>query len=540
MSAPYHNDLIKIQTKNLFDVPLDVETSFDNNNKVDMSEIEIGSGVLPMQGGGGGNVMRNINLESQFDDSDFDEVDLGNMSDSGEVEFVQKGGNDPQLFDKIELKRDDSHSFNVNVDKSDFTETIVPVKENMIGGNVIENNPDNNEMMIEDLDLNENEIEESGNVDNPGEDAPNADDSTDIEYDMENINTPAKWVHPELTIENDDEMVIKMNQDDVDSKVAMYMDYHNSDEYQKYLKYFQMIYSASSQKYSVRKDNEGNIYLIKRHSSNKNYTSDSDDEDKDAKKKKEEKKEDKKNKKDVKDVRVKGKSLKENVYDIINDTGFKKNYLIKLTPPEYINIQDELKKITDDLNVLSGEIRLMQTDLIELGMDIKKDDIRRFEKIRSKFYKLINKKHIYSKYFTNVNNLPDDNTENPEINNIFVNELISYEDNNDSKAFKLNSNMISVSTMTIDNIILQLKNNLENYSKIIENTENREYTKDTKDTKNSENNEYKKSIKDFLINKKINDDKTQKELNSIVTFSKGKINFIIKKLPIIDVKTEPN
>ncbi len=564
MSSTYHNDLIKIQTKNLFDVPLDVETSFDSG--MDMSQVEIGAGTSPftMMGGGrnrnhdGGGVMKNVNFEMDSVDADFDEVDLNNINDAGQVEFLQKGGNDPQLFDKIELQRDDSSS-SPSFDKSDFTETIIPVKDNIQvqsggGGN------DNIEMEIEELDLNEADVDEYGNVENPGEDAPNADDEKDTEYDMENIKDiyqgpPPKWVHPELTIENDDDMINKMNQEDIEAKVAMYVDYYNSDEYSQYLKYFQMVYSASHQKYSVRRDVEGNIYLIKRQQQNKRRDTDSDDEDEDDDDKKEKnkkmdlKEKDKKKEKDLKEKekdKVKGKKTgKETVQDIINDTGFKKNYMIKLTPPEYLNIEKELSRITNDLNVLSGEIKLMQNDLIELGMDIKPNDIKRFEKTKNKFYKLINRKSIYSRYFYTINNLTDETEENPEINNIFVNELIGYEDNNDVKAFKLKSNIVRAPTMLIDNIILQLKDNLENFSAIIQNEENKDVTdvKDVKDKVNkakSENNEYESKIKTFLINKKINDEKTQKELDSLINFSKAKINFIIKKLPVVDVKTEPN
>ena len=80
---------------------------------------------------------------------------------------------------------------------------------------------------------------------------------------------PQRWVHPELTIENDDEMIIKMSQEDITSKVNLYLENYNSNEYQSYLKYFNAIYNASTQKYTIRRDNESNIYLIKRQQSEK-------------------------------------------------------------------------------------------------------------------------------------------------------------------------------------------------------------------------------------------------------------------------------
>jgi hypothetical protein len=554
MSSSYHNDLIKIQTKNLFDVPLDVETSFDNDNNmngVDMSQVEIGAGFHPMSGGGrkslgGGNGMgmgmKNVDFEMNASDDEFDEVDLNNINESGQVEFLQRGGGDPQLFDKIELQRDDSPSPSISLDKTDFTETIVPVKDNFQTGGGIGEGSDNMEMEIEELDLNENNIEEYGNVDNPGEDAPNADDELEPEYEVNPLaiatatGPPPTWIHPELNIENDDDMINKMNQVDIDAKVAMYLDYYNSDEYSMYLKYFQIIHSASHQKYSVRRDIEGNIYLIKR--TQKHQTNDNSSDDDEDEKDKKDKKDKNKKKKDLKEKGVKQKNLKESVQDIINDSGFKKNYMIKLSPPEYLNIKEELSRITTELNILSGEIKLIQNDLIELGMDIKNEDIKRFEKIRSKFYKLINKKAIYSRYFYEVNNLPDDTDENPEINNIYVNELIGYENENDIKAYKLQSNLVKAPTMLIDNIILQLKDNLENFSAIIETPNIQEKQNEKKDKTVSD--DYKSKIKTFLINKKINDEKTQKELDALINLSKAKINFIIKKLPTIDVKSEPN
>ena len=114
------------------------------------------------------------------------------------------------------------------------------------------------------------------------------------------------------------------------------------------LKYFQSIYSASTQKYSIRRDKDANIYLIKRPALPKE---------------------------------LKGKKTRESVSDILNDKDFKKDYLIKLTPPEYLNVKDELKAITQQLNILSGDIKILQADLIELGPDISKDDIKKFEKI---------------------------------------------------------------------------------------------------------------------------------------------------------------
>jgi len=268
----------------------------------------------------------------------------------------------------------------------------------------------------------------------------------------------------------------------------MYLDNYNSEEYQSYLKYFQSIYSASTQKYSIRRDKDANIYLIKRPALPKE---------------------------------LKGKKTRESVSDILNDKDFKKDYLIKLTPPEYLNVKDELKAITQQLNILSGDIKILQADLIELGPDISKDDIKKFEKIRQKFYKLINKKHIYTKYYNQVNNIFDVESKQ----NIYAKEIISDIDDNDIKIFKLKYHVVKVPDSFVENITIQIKNNLENYTQIIED-----------DGGNQK--EYKTKIKTFLENKKENETRVQKELSDLVSLSKTHVDFLIKKLPVLDIKTD--
>jgi hypothetical protein len=195
--------------------------------------------------------------------------------------------------------------------------------------------------------------------------------------------------------------------------------------------------------------------------------------------------------------------------------------MIKLTPPEYLNVQDEISKLTKELNVLSGDIKVLQSDLIELGSNINKDDIKKFEKVRQKFYKLINKKHIYTKYYNDVNGIFDENIKH----NISAKEIITETDENDIKIYKLKYHVVGVSDEFIDATTSQIKNNLENYSQIINDPGNNEK-------------EYKNKIKTYLDIKQENENKTKKELNGLISTSKSRINFLIKKLPKIDIKSE--
>jgi hypothetical protein len=214
------------------------------------------------------------------------------------------------------------------------------------------------------------------------------------------------------------------------------------------------------------------------------------------------------------------------VQEIITDTDFTKNYLIKITPPTYIFIKDELVKITKELNVLSGDVKLLQKDLIELGVDISKEDIKNFEKLRAKFYKLINKRYIYTKYYSDVNNLFIAD----ETISIYANEIASFVDDNDIKNYKFISNIINASNSLVESIGINIKSNLENYSQII----NFESNGNSENKENQKN--YNNTIINFLENKKKSDDKIKEELNVLIDFSKPKVNFAIKKLPKIDIK----
>ncbi len=502
----YHEKIIDLQEHNLFDLPVQnsdiqgFEQSGGNDNyNYEQNKEEFKNSILNET---------EMKMNQKFNEMrDFE--DDSSMSMTGGGGSGSSGAEDPQLFDSITLQKEgggDTHT--------QFTQktlpTEIPIPRNQLDTSILLEGQEGNSgsispevlhpsaiqtgggfdnlegLDLEDLNVNQ-QIEENGNQDNPGEEAQDVDDE---HYDkqVEEMQEPQSWVHPELTIEEDQEMIVKMNQEEIDVKVNMYLDNYNSDEYQAYLKYFQSIYSASNQKYSIRRDHDGNIYLIKRPSLPKE---------------------------------LKGKKTRESVSDILNDKDFTKDYLIKLTPPEYLNVQDELKNITRQLNLLSGDIKILQSDLIELGSDITKDDIKKFEKIRQKFYKLINKKHIYTKYYNQVNNIFDDESKQ----NIYAKEIISDIDENDIKIFKLKYHVVKAPDSFVENITTQIKNNLENYSQIIND-----------DGGNQK--EYKTKLKTFLENKRDNENRVQKELNDLISFSKNKVDFLIKKLPVLDIKTD--
>lgn len=459
----HQEKLIELQEQNLFDLPIqNSDNQFGGGDDNDFEDI-----------------LHNPNTDTSIKlDQIRDEI----IESNSNININMTGGslyNDPQLFDKITLEKEpansDLSSSNSLLEK--VQEPNVPISQT--GGSDMEG------FDISDMDEKQ-QIDDYGNVDNPGEDASNVDDDQ-FDEQVEEVKEPQSWFHPELSLEEDPEMVIKMNPGELEAKVNVFLDNYNSHEYQEYLKYFQSIYSASIQKYSVRRDNEGNIYLVKR----------------------------------VHAKELKGKKTRESVYEIINDTNFKTNYMIKLTPPEYLNVQDEISKLTKELNVLSGDIKVLQSDLIELGSNINKDDIKKFEKVRQKFYKLINKKHIYTKYYNDVNGIFDENIKH----NISAKEIITETDENDIKIYKLKYHVVGVSDEFIDTSTSQIKNNLENYAQIINDPGNNEK-------------EYKSKIKTYLDIKQENENKTKKELNGLISTSKSRINFLIKKLPKIDIKSE--
>ena len=337
-------------------------------------------------------------------------------------------------------------------------------------------------------DLEEVQIEESGNPINPGEDV----DPTDHpQYDLQKDDEPAQpeWIHPDLSIEDDYEIVSRMNQEDIESRVNGYLENYYSDDYVKYQKYFQSCYSASNQKYSIRKDKRGNIYLCARPPQPKEK---------------------------------RGKKVKENVKEIVSDDEFKKTYLIKLTPPTYIKVTESLKDINEQLNVLSGDIKLMQQELIEQGAEIHDEDVKHFKKLRRKFYKLINKKYIYTKYYQEVNNLNVTEAQTP----VYAKEIITDTDKYDAKIYKFKTHMVNASETLMQNMVNQIKGDLENYTQVVQ------YGGDN-------DKEYKKIIENFLKEKRNNQEKIQKELSTLISLQKGRVNYLIEKLPKVDIKKDP-
>jgi hypothetical protein len=479
-----------LENPNLFDIPLSNSNQTGGSDDNDMGFDDV--------------LQQDMNREVQINQklNSIRDYELGNIEEhdliGGSSDILnQSGGSseDPQLFDQI-VKKDDSNlslnSSSSSILEKHLDENPTRLQENQQGGF----NLNVEGMEIQDFTDSPIDNENPGNYEsqNLDEDLPNADDDR-----FDTIEQPERevqrWVHPELTIENNDEMIIKMSQEDINSKVDLYLENYNSDEYQSYIKYFNAIYKASNQKYSIRKDNEGNIYLIKRVHTEKE-------------------------KENLK------KKTKESVYDVINSINNKdymKDYLIKLTPPKYLNIHDELKIIKSQLNILSGEIKILQNDLIELGSEITNEDVKKFQRLREKFYKLINKKYIYSKYYDEVNQLFDTEVKQ----NIYATEIVSQIDKNDMKFYKLKYHLIKAPETLINNITNEIKTNLENYSEIILFTSSDDNKK-----------EYTNKIKNFLNSKKENEVKIQNELNNIILNSKNKINYIIKKLPKLDIKTD--
>ena len=486
----YHSKLINLQDQNLFDIPIQESQQFNQgNNQSYIQEIDL---------------LQETDYELKQTGGD-NEVDLLQETD---YELNQEGGDyNKDLYSSQNQENYDPQLFN-SISKIDdgMNEQNTPIHQQEGGFNTnIEG------MEYEELTDGHNQTEEidiSGNFDNPEEDFVNV-DNDNYDKQKEELLEPPEWIHPELTIEEDFELINQMNDDDINAKVNIFIDNYNSEEYQIYQKYFQAFYSSSNQKYSIRKDNKGNIYLVKKeHKKHKDH-------------------------KDQDEPQQKGKKIKENIYDIIEDKDFEKDYMIKLTPPEYLDVKEEIKKINKQLNVLSGDIKLLQSELIELGQDITKDNIKHFEKLRDKFYKLINKKQIYSRYYNEVNGfLESDNTKL-----IYVKEIISDVNENDIKIFKFKSNAVQAPESIVDNITQIINNNINNYTNLINFSLEKE-TKDTKDTKDKEIKEYNSIIKKFINEKKESETKIQKELSSLLVFSKPKVDFIIKRLPKIDIKTD--
>jgi hypothetical protein len=164
----------------------------------------------------------------------------------------------------------------------------------------------------------------------------------------------------------------------------------------------------------------------------------------------------------------------------------------------------------------------MQQELIEQGAEIHDEDVKHFKKLRRKFYKLINKKYVYTKYYQEINGLNVTETQTP----VYAKEIITDVDKDDNKIYKFKTHMVNASETLMQNMALQIQDDLKNYTNVI--NHNRDDQKGYQDV-----------IKFFLNEKRNNQDKIQKELSTLVSLEKERIDYLIEKLPILDIKKDP-
>lgn len=379
-------------------------------------------------------------------------------------------------------------------------------------------NPENLE-----LDLEEFDFQETGNPNDPTQDAPAPDDKEidlvekgfkdeeadpygHLEEERENANYlmeddeqeeqdpisepvtsfTSHWRHPELGLDSV-ELSSHLNQEQIQNQVNYYIANYYSVEYQEYLDKLNYVYSKVGKKFYIRRDKKGNLYLM-------------------GKTNEEAKKKD----------YVPEKSLQE----------LEDQYLIKLEPPKYISVKKTLELLDIKLRRASVKIRNLQNELLSKGGDITDKDVDRFKRKKRQFFQLVNRKQIYINYYYEVNNI---NVDDDKIK-WNAKRMIERENNDGEKMYSYESLLVNLSEETVEQFKEKFREQLDIYSEIFESF-NQLNSKERQS-----NPEYDSLIKDYLKkNDKLNQYRHDKVKEGIVK-EEDKIDFLVDELPVIHVR----
>lgn len=385
-------------------------------------------------------------------------------------------------------------------------------------------NPENLELELEEFDF-----QETGNPNDPSQDAPAPDDKeidlvekgfkdeekdpygrlaedrednnylmeeeekekeeteTNTDFHSEEFSSfTSHWKHPELGLDTV-ELSSHLNQEQIQNQVNYYIANYYSSEYQEYLDQLNYVYSKVGKKFYIRRNKKGTLYLMSRTNE-------------EAKKK----------------DSVPQKSNQE----------LEDQYIIKIEPPKYVSIKKTLELLDVKLRRASVKIRNLQNELLSKGGDVTDKEVDRFKRKKRQFFQLINRKQIYINYYYEVNNI---NQENDKVK-WNAKRMIEREDNNGEKMYSFESLLVSLSNETVEEFKEKFKEQLELYSEIFET-----FNQISSQEKES-NPEYDSLIKDYLSkNDKLNQFRHEKIKEAIVK-EEDKIDFLVDELPVIHIR----
>lgn len=191
------------------------------------------------------------------------------------------------------------------------------------------------------------------------------------------------------------------------------------------------------------------------------------------------------------------------------------NYVMKIKQPKYIYIKEELKRLN---NIIKAEKQNLDSFYIRLKSKDKhtKDEINSFNKLKSHYIEILEKKEAIRIYNIVVNNIKSEN-----IQQISFPRLVS--DLNKNNEY-LEKNKYDIP----DSIIKQI--NIEQNTKLIEYTNLMSLLRQTQSDKQSII-ETKEAIKNYLKGNIKNEINMNTEINKYIKEQDNYIDYIVDELP---------
>ena len=187
-----------------------------------------------------------------------------------------------------------------------------------------------------------------------------------------------------------------------------------------------------------------------------------------------------------------------------------KDYITKITFPEYIYLNDAKKEIDLNISIVYKDLIHIRDKIIKKNKLIEKSDITLFNQCKDRYLDLIKERVTYQKYFERINkidtsistltiniNTITDNTDDKDIVYQYMiglqrnipEELVNNINEEESKLFELYQEIMS-----------QINNPSENFNEQITEYVNRKTLKQLKKQINYESNQQNKYI-DYIVSK---------------------------------------
>lgn len=448
---------------------------------------------------------KNISIDPSLD---YNKLSISNLNKVDNLfdhrpELIQQGGESVSISNKInEIEIPLNHPDPLDpldpLESEGLTEQhpiTTDLAEDMIGGNFTEESPEGEIFQSDDM-----LIEETGNFVNPAEDFISVDDlgQDGVEYNEESdIGTSelldtseqgkflydlSSWKHPEL--EMDDDLVSELDHDQILSRASKYVDRYFSKEFYEYKDYLKAFYSKIGNKYYLQYDSNENVYLVE----TPKFKPGSDE---------------------------KRIWQKEKLGKIKTPS----EYIAKITPPRYIHLNEALDKINSKLRKVNMDVLQLRGQLMSKGADITKDEISNFKRLKAKYNKYYNRREIYSKYYLLVNNLEEEQRSIP----YFAKEMKTRLDKANNQVFYLVNNVVELTPEMKEKMHQQIITNLNNYTDVLENLEQTDS---------------RVKVETFIKKKQKMEEDIEKEIGSLISKKKGLIDFLIDRMPSVNIRKD--